>query len=439
MKKQLLYSILLLMAATMSAETLDDRTREECERDRARIHAPHYYCDCHQKSHVFAFPLDTVIRDTTWYTATMNDLTQGISAYWFSDCSVTMEIYAFCTGWEPIYTMTIGKNQMRDVDAQFIYDKIKSMGSQYTGTISSLTPHMRVYPNCKNGSGRVYCYPYNEGPESTCDDPMEWRPGMTYVCEAQENVYCMKDYSLIPRSGNALIHWKQKKNLAAEMWLTLDSCTGEEIDRFALSDSLHVHRLDSDMLRDIRNAKRTLWLHVKHAKDIVGRVRMITDPEYTDPAEPVSKSTCMGKTIKVNERTYGKDTTFTDTVWVPVDTMLTMRLQTMDVNLSFTVPAMEYDTVYVLATEIGKGYRYKTTGTTIYEFGDRVLEKKQSNTCTRMIQLSVLEKEPEEGVEEVIDASRKAYKCLQNGQLFIIIDDHKYTLLGQPININKQY
>ena len=420
-----------MVGATLFAETMDDRTREQCEQDRVRIHAPYYYCDCHQESHEFAFPLDTVIRDTTWYTATMSDLTQGISAYWFADCSVTMEIYAFCTGWTPIYTMTVGQNMMRDVDAQYIYDKINAMGDKFAGSISTLTPHMRVYPNAKNGSGRVYCYPYNKGPESTCDDPMEWRPGMTYVCEAQENVYCMKDYKLIPKSGKAMIHWKQKKNLAGEMWLTLDSCTGEEIDRFTLSDSLHVHMLDSASLVDARNAKRTLWLHVKHAKDIVGRVRMVNNPEFTDPAEPLTKSTCMGKTIKVNERTYGKDTAFTDLLWVSVDTMNTMRLQTMDVNLSFTVPVMEYDTAYVLATEIGKGYRYKTTGTTIYEFGDRILEKKQSNTCTRIIQLSVLEKEPEQGLDDVSSSPEKPYKRMQDGQLFIIIENRKYTLLGQ--------
>ena len=215
------------------------------------------------------------------------------------------------------------------------------------------------------------------------------------------------------------------------MWLTLDSCTGEEIDRFTLSDSLHVHMLDSASLVDARNAKRTLWLHVKHAKDIVGRVRMVNNPEFNDPAEPLTKSTCMGKTIKVNERTYGKDTAFTDLLWVSVDTMNTMRLQTMDVNLSFTVPVMEYDTAYVLATEIGKGYRYKTTGTTIYEFGDRILEKKQSNTCTRIIQLSVLEKEPEQGLDDVSSSPEKPYKRMQDGQLFIIIENRKYTLLGQ--------
>ena len=425
------YITIVLMAVALVANAQDWQTRKECEQDREKIHAPYYYCDCHMDNHVFSFPLDTVINDTTWYTATMDDLRQGISAYWFADCSVTIEIYAFCTGYSPIFTMTVGRNQMRDVDAEFINKKISEAGDQFAGSISSLTPHMRVFPNKKNGSGRVYCYPYDQGPESTCEDPMELRPGMTYVCEKQENVYQLKDYTLLPATGKALVHWKQKKNQPCEMWLTLDSCTGKEVDRFSLSDSLHVHMLDSALLMQTRKDKKSLWLHVKHAKDIVGRVRIYNNPEYTDPAESVNQSICKGKSLSVNGRTYSTDTTFTDTLWLAVDTMQTMRLQTMDVNFSFTIPQLEYDTVYVLETEITSGYRYKPTGTTLYAFGDTILEAKKKNTCSRLIQLTLVEKDPNEGIEETYAATRRPYKQIRDGQLFIIIDDRRYTLFGQ--------
>ncbi len=425
--------IWLMMATSLMAQVVPAYVPAEgdwdCEGFRKGIGAPYYYCDCRLNSYTFSFPLDTIVNDTVWYTASMNDLKKGMSAYWFSDCSVTMEVYAFCTNKEPIFQITVGPNQMRDVDAAFIQKKIDEAGSSVQEVIAGLTPHMRVYPN--GGTGRVYCYPYDQGPESTCDDPLPLRPGMTYVCDKEENVYRMNS-NLIPASGKSFIHWKQKKNQPCDIWLTLDSCTGEEIGRAVLSDSLHVYQPDSTQLVNARLAGRSLWLHVKHAKDKVGRVYFYTNPKYADALADVNQQTCTGKTIKVNEKTYSRDTAFTETLWVAKDT-----LRTMSVNLSFTAPQTEYDTLRLTNSEVVQGYRYTTTGTTIYAFGDYTLEAKKANTCTRIIQLAVIEKEvpvdPKEALEDVYGVRNGASKCIRNGQLIVVKRGRYYNVLGQKI------
>ena len=131
---------------------------------------------------------------------------------------------------------------MTDVDNAVINQKLEEMGETAKLMAETLSPRVRAYPN--GGSGMVYCYPYDQGPESTCENPLPLFPRMTYVCDKPYNVYRL-DWTKIPASGKTFIHWKQKKNLPCEMWLTLDSCNGEEIGRAALSDSLHIFQPDS--------------------------------------------------------------------------------------------------------------------------------------------------------------------------------------------------
>ena len=146
----------------------------------------------------------------------------------------------------------------------------------------------------------------------------------------------------------------------------------------------------------------------------------------------MNQQTCTGKTIKVNEKTYSRDTTFTETLWVAKDT-----LRTMHVNLTFTAPQTEYDTLRLTNSEVVQGYRYTTTGTTIYAFGDYTLEAKKANACTRIIQLAVIEKEvpvdPKEALEDVYGVHNGASKCIRNGQLIVVKRGRYYNVLGQEI------
>ena len=423
--KQSLLVLTLLLAANplFGREEVDCSNPQTCEEARYCLGAPYFYCDCSMNSRPFAFPVEEEITDTVWYTASVDDLKKGISAYWFADCSVTMEVYAMCTSKSPTISLTIGKNQMRDVDVAKINEKLSEMGETAQELLGALTPHIRVYPN--GGSGKVYCYPYNEGPASTCDEPLPLRPGMTYVCSNTQSAYKM-EWNLIPTSGNAFIHWKQEKNLSCEIWLTLDSCNGEEVGRAKLTDSLHVYFPNQDMLKAARTAKRTLWLHAKHAKDITGRLYWRSNPKYYEEAlKAKTSSTCLGKTIKVNLRTYESDTTFTDTLWVVRDSLTTQQ-----VKLTFEEPTLEYDTIQVLPSVLARGYRYTPSGDILYTYNDTIVDIIKKNTCTRRVQVTI---QDPTGLDYQSAGDTHIYKQLHNGQLFIIVDDRKYTILGQPV------
>lgn len=422
-----IFDILILLVAFSACAWAQwtDEDRAACEVYRQAFKAPYYYCDCHINSTAFSFPTDTIVKDTMWYTATMDDIKQGLSAYWFSDCSVTIEVYLMCTNKTPIYQMTVGPNRMCELDAAEIQKKIDESGDKYQGAISALTPHMRIYPEGK-GLGRVYCYPFGKGPESTCSDPLPLRMGMRYTCEAQENTYRLTSDQL-PASGQAFIQWREKKNAACDIRLTLDSCTGEEIGRAKLSDSLHVYMIDSAQLKKVKAEARTIWVHVSHAANKTGRLSYYTNPFFAEPAEPISKSACMGKTIKMNGRSYTSDTAFVDTLWVAGDT-----LRTMELNLSFSVPETEYDTLWVEEKDLKLGYRHTGYNITLYTYGDTLLQVPGTgtNACARRVLLSIMQPT---GFESVEDGIVRMRKYIQDGQVCILIDEKRYNVLGQQI------
>ena len=41
---------------------------------------PYYYDECWNSSTPFSFPVEREIKDTMWFTATIDDIKQGISA-----------------------------------------------------------------------------------------------------------------------------------------------------------------------------------------------------------------------------------------------------------------------------------------------------------------------------------------------------------------------
>lgn len=428
----LLFALVFGFASVVRAE--DRPWSDTCDAQMATLGLPSYYCACKENSHTFAFPMIQEINGITWFDATVNDLRQGISAYWFSNTSVKIEVYAFCSSKEPTFSMTVGANMMCDMDMTKINQKLDEMGEQARLMYETLIPHVRVIPSKTDGSGTVYCYPYDQGPRSKCDNPLRLLPGMVYVSDTTENVYRLQ-WSDIPSSGKAFIHWKQKNNLPCEIWLTLDGCEGEEIGRVQLSDSLHVYQPDSAKLVDARTKKKSVWLHITHAeKDnrgniLTGRVTWYNNPYcIEEQLAKVTKQTCLGKESKVNMRSYTADTAFIDTLWVTKDT-----LQTQPVSLTFTQPKMEYDTVLVKEEALVKGYRYGTnTGIVLYQFGDTIVEIKKANTCTRRLQITV-EKDDGDAVDLVEAKRGRARKQIINGNVFILVDDRRYNVLGQQI------
>lgn len=389
---------------------------------------PAHYCECEYNSNTFAFPIDTVLSGDVWFTATIDDIRQGISAYWFSNTSVTIDVYAFCISTTPTFSVTVGPNRMSEMDVDKINKKLDEIGGS-AQFLKALTPHIHVYP-LNDGSGQVYCYPYDQGPHSTCSKALEMRSGMTYVCSEAENVYRLP-WQNMPSSGHAFLRWIHRpKNVTqrpqpAEVWLTLDSCNGTEVGRMTMSDTVHVFQPDSAMLVTARKAKKEIWVHVSHAEGVNGRLFYYSNPKYTDSLPPINQTICEGKKLTVDGHDFTADTAFVDVVCMNRDT-----LQMRSVSLSFTPPTTIYDTVQASAQELARGYVHPASGVVLRQFGDTTFNVVKANTCTKRYQVTVEEKP--QGTE-MISGGKKARKMMVNGQIVIYIDEKKYNVLGQQI------
>lgn len=341
---------------------------------------PYYYDDCWNRSTPFAFPMERVIKDTMWFTATIDDIKQGISASWYSDVSVTMEVYAFCTSKVPSFTLTVGPNQMREMEVEKINKKLEEMGDMAQMMAQTLTPHIRIYPHNK-GQGIVYCYPYDQGPHSTCDTLLPVFVNKTNVCSSVDNVY-----ELIPTRmssyGRGFIVWKQKKNMPATIYITTDSCNGPEMQRAQLTDSLHVMILDSVTVKAMKKAQKSLYIHVEHPQGYVGR--MIYHNTIIRSAQVIDTTFCQGMRLDLHDTTLVESTVYTkDTLWTNGDTLTWTTY-----NVTVTPPEMEYDTVNYKASQLPRSYN----GTYIPKdgWGDYDWKIHKANKCDRIGKVHVV-------------------------------------------------
>ena len=504
----------------------------KCRGLQAALNAPYYYCDCKEAASSFGFPLDEQISDTVWYTASVDDVRKGLTAYWFADCSVTLEVYALCSSKTPTIAMTIGRDQMREMDAASINQKIDEMGDVAGSLISALTPHIRVYPNGK-GSGHVYVFPYNEGPHSTCESTLPVRTSMTYVSNHADDVYEW-EASRLPQSGSAFVQWKEAKNSPCEVWVTRGSCTGIEVARTLLSDSAKLFFPDPALIQDARKAGESLFFHFAHASDKVGRIRFRTNPRFipqvTDTVicqgkglqltdtlltrttrynndttwyrsdtvyvraynltitapEPqrdtmrvkaaqlpmvyrnqeyiakggygdydftihtagqcderyllcvehltahtsvsIDTTVCEGKTLEVNGVVCSRDTVIQSAGWIDDDTYADM-----DIRVSFSAPETEFDTVYVLPTDMAEGYFYEAANKWIDAYGDYSYTITGRNQCTRLVELSVREQTPTAIADPRQTTPVSRLYCTPDGTIYVVRSGKRYTLLGQYI------
>ena len=376
--KHLLYILALLTATTIAAQQYAPQYLiDDCPGKYQG--APYYYCDCWNTAIAFSFPIERVVKDTMWYTATVDDVKQGVSANWYSNVSVTMEVYPFCTAKAPYITLTVGPNQMRELEVEKIQKKIDEMGEMAKTMMQTLTPRIRIYPHDK-GQGTVYCYPYDQGPHSTCEKTLPVFSRMTNVCSEAENVY-----QLVParmhRKGRGFIAWKQKDNLPATIYVTQGSCTGPEIGRAVLTDSTHVMVLDSTAIMAAKTAKDTLYIHVEHPADYVGR--MTYHGNIIRGAQIIDTTFCQGMRLELHDTVLTTTTVYTkDTLFTKGDT-----LKWTTYKLTVTPPDTVRETLRYKASQLPKSYN----GIYIPKDGWGTYEKlvHKKNTCDKYLIVTV--------------------------------------------------
>lgn len=344
MKRIVIYICMLMVASFCFAQR--SVQQETC--DGMLPTHPYYYCQCRNTSRAFQFPLEVQVTDTMWYSATVDDMKQGLCAYWFADCSITFEIYAFCSSKVPTLIMTVGQNQMREMSVESINAKLEQMGDQAELLGQVLTPRIRVYPN--GGTGTVYCYPYDQGPKSTCDTLLPVVSGMTYVCDQPEEVYELTP-GRISSTGKGFIRWKQKKNFPGTFRLTTDSCNGPEIANFTLSDSIRVFVLDPVKMKSLKDAGRSVFVHVSHDSSYVGRIVYRNSIKWDE--QTIDTVICQGKSLQLADTALTESTFFGgDTLWKKSDT-----LSLTGYHLTIEPPTPVYDTLRLKAAQLPYNYR----------------------------------------------------------------------------------
>ena len=340
---------------------------------------PPHYCECHTTSIPFQFPLQVELTDTMWFSTTVDDLKAGLSAYWLANSSLTFEVYAYCLSYVPTITMTVGPNQMREMSVNEINAKLDQMGGAgLGGVMSTLTPRIKVYPNGEGGT--VYCYPYDQGPKSTCDSILRFLPRMTYVCDQAEEVYKLYP-SNIATNGLGFIRWKQKNNLPATIRMTKDSCNGQEIVNVTLQDSMHVYMLDSAKMKAIKKAKDTIYVHVTHDASYVGRVIYRNTLQWD--AQRIDTTLCQGMGLQLPDTTLRQTTVYpNDILFKKGDT-----LSATTYYLTVEEPTVQYDTLRLKASQLPYNYRNQIIPKN--GWGDYSFTIRQANRCDDIVNVHV--------------------------------------------------
>lgn len=297
----------------LSAEAL----MSDCEKEAERFNYPYYYCDCKEQGRAFQFGLDIEVADTMWFSASMDQLKQGMSAYWFSNCTVGIEVYALCSSKEPAFSMVVGRNQMREKDVAEINKKLEEMGKM-ADIMSQFIPRIRIYP-MNGGSGRVLVFPYNIGPHSTCEDVLPIINGMTYVSSHDYDVYALNPSTMI-QNRLMFVQWKQKKDSTCHIYITRKTCDGDKVADFIAKDSTKLFFPDTALINDAKKSGDTLFFHFEHNGNFPGRILFRMNPKWE--TDTIDSTFCHGGAIVLPDTVLKETTVYgPDTMWLASDTV----------------------------------------------------------------------------------------------------------------------
>ena len=130
MKRYIYIALLLLATSAVAQEQMGlqdqpDKASWLCELQEKTGLVPSYYCECYEENTSFKLPMDITPNASKWYACTLKQLKNGMTAYLYSDCDVTLEVYGDCALSSPDYTHTFEQNQARNMDGDKIVEKVK--------------------------------------------------------------------------------------------------------------------------------------------------------------------------------------------------------------------------------------------------------------------------------------------------------------------------
>lgn len=288
MKRYIYIALLLLATAAVAQEQMGlqdqpDKASFLCELQEKTGLFPSYYCECYEENTSFKLPMDITPNASKWYACTLKQLKNGMTAYLYSDCDVTLDIYGSCALSSPSYTYTFAQNQARDVDGDKVVEKMTEKLAEYGMSYDeNMSVYFRISPVGK-GTARLLCYAYNEGPASTCSDVLPLLMSMTFVSSHPNDVYQLSADQL-PDTNGVSVHWDSDVNCTLS--ISRGSCTAAAVlEAEVLAGD--TYRLPMELLNEVRESGEDLYLQFGHQKNTVGRLRLGTytpDPPATpDP------------------------------------------------------------------------------------------------------------------------------------------------------------
>ena len=361
-KKYLFLLFFLVKIVVVSADT-------GCDGYRPTF--PDHYCDC-DNTRLKQLPFDIDVTDSVWIKSSSDSFISGFTAYLYSDCDVNFDIYMNCTSDNPFYSVVIPKNQARDVTAETIEQKLKEAGM----SSGSMLLYICVYPVGGTG-GRLMCYPYNTGYNSTCGDILELLPGMTFVSSHAEDVYKIAPEH-IADSYEMYLQWSEEGGADCSLEITRGSCDGEVVVEYEFDAENGVYVLDSELLMDVRLAGDDLFAHFTHDVAVVGRINF-NEAAFVDVL--TDTVICKGKEFR-----YGEYVT-TEAAIYRYDTMKvsSIKYEVKGYNVMFAEPEVQYDTIALRNNQLPYNYR----GEMIEAFGNYDLRLEAEGECDEYVVLSV--------------------------------------------------
>ncbi len=381
---------------------------------------PNHYCECASPIRLSSLDIDMQLTDTIWFKTNSTLFFDGFTAYLYSDCDVQIDIYVSCYVGYTLYSVTVPKNQARDITADAIKQKIAEAGF----TEMEIPIYLCIHP-LGGAGGRFLCTPYNSGPHSTCADPLPLLRSMTFVTSHTNDVYKIANASM-PEDSTISVKWTEEANMPCHLTITRGACDGSVVTEYDYLESDTHYFIDFSLLSEVREAGEDLYLHFSHDTLAIGRIRMSS---VALKYETITTDTtiCMGKGLQLADTLLTESTTYCDTVAASG-----RKMNIYAYNLTIAAPEVEYDTVVVSIADLTDGYYYAPADEYVYQSGSYEYEIVVPNECTRRILLTVEEEIPS-AIPSCSTTDAAPRLVLRNGVVYIQRGTQQYTLLGEPI------
>jgi hypothetical protein len=137
---------------------------------------------------------------------------------------------------------------------------------------------------------------------------------------------------------------------------------------------------------------------------------------------------CQGKIYEhSNGELYSEPATIVDSIWVNQDTLTVVITQ-----VYFTEPEVEYDTVFVSAGELNRGYYYELVNQYIYSPGEYYYEILVEGECSRELSLLVVRSITTD-IDDNESVEVKSQLIMIDGVIYIFYNGEYYTLMGERV------